>query len=266
MNIRIIQWNISYNANPEKIANYLLKHLDVYTIVNLQEVLEPTHLKLISILQPQSSAYSLELRKPGLYDGKNRKMGVATYVFGGDILKSEVLSRSIFPDRTLFCSINFENRIVSILNFHSLTGVDYKKAKSSNFASIAEYIINKEDNLDFFVCDANEPKIDSSDDDKIEFFDNKDKGLNAGLIFGKNKVHKLNDAYKKYINENGLQADTIPLAVSYVISKKLNKRYDHMYSSKSWMVNNVRYPYQDSIDASSDHSSVIGDFTFISNL
>jgi hypothetical protein len=62
----------------------------------------------------------------------------------------------------------FDGRMLSILNFHSLTGVDYKKAKFSNFATIAEYIVENPE-LDFFICDANEPKTDGLDDEKLAF-------------------------------------------------------------------------------------------------
>ena len=46
-----------------------------------------------------------------------------------------------------------------------------------------------------------------------------------------------------------------------VISKKYNKRYDHIYHSSNWRPNLVTYRYSQSIEASSDHSAVIGDFT-----
>jgi hypothetical protein len=187
-------------------------------------------------------------------------MGVATFVFGGRISRYELLSRSIFPERTLFSTTLFEDKDVSILNFHSLTGVDYKKAKSSNFASIADFIAEHSGRLDFFTCDANEPKTDSLDDEKIEFWDNRDKGYNAGLIFGKNKVHSLDDAYKVHIEKNKLDISASPLAVSH-INGGSRRRYDYIYCSTDWNVHLVEYPYEESVNASSDHSMVIGDFS-----
>ena len=259
MDIRIIQWNISFKCNAEKIAAYISNNVNGCTVVNLQEVLESTNSKLISILQPDDYAYSLDIREPGKHEGKNRKMGVATYVFGGNIEESRLIERSIFPERTLYTKIIFSGAQIKTLQFHSLTGVDYKKAKSSNFASIADFMHSKP--LDFFTCDANEPKNDALDNNDLEFFDNKDKGHNAGLLLGSGKVHALSDAFKTYIINNKIEVNSNPLATSHVISKKFHKRYDHVYHSTSWQPNAVTYPYGASIEASSDHSAVIGDFT-----
>ena len=259
MNLRIMTWNISFKCNAEKIAEYLSRNIFGNTIVNLQEVLEPTHSKIISILKPDGVAYSLDLRKAGKNEGKNRRMGVATYVFGGELLDSELVTRSIFPERTLHSTVKFGDKDISVLNFHSLTGVDYKKAKSSNFASLADFIHDQE--LDFFTCDANEPKTDSLEDKETEFFDNRDKGRNASLIFGKDKVHSMSDAFKTHIRNTDGNARLSPLAVSHVISKRFKRRYDHIYNSDRWTVNDVQYPYEESIEASSDHSAVIGNFS-----
>lgn len=259
MNIRVISWNISFKNKPESIADYLSKNISGYTIVNLQEVLEPAYLKLVSLLKPDGGSYSLHIRKAGKYEGENRTMGVATLVFGGRLLDSELVTRSIFPERTLYSRVRFEEKEVSVLNFHSLTGVDYKKAKSSNFASIADFIDSH--HLDFFTCDANEPRFDSMDDVEIQFFDNGDKGRNASLIFGKDKVHSLNDAYKVHVRNSGIEDNSSPLAVSHVISGRRHRRYDHIYSAAKWIVDEVGYPYEDSIHASSDHSAVIGKFS-----
>ncbi len=261
MNIRVIQWNIYLNSNAEKIAQYLAKKINGYTIINLQEVRETTNSKILTILQPDDSAYSLDKRTPGKFEGKNRKLGVATYVFGGKIKESNLLYRSVFPERTLFTILCFEKTNIRTLNFHSLTGVGYKKGKSSNFASIADFI--HDSSLDLFTCDANEPQFDSLNDSDIEFFDNGDKGKKASLIFGKNKVHNLHDAFKLYLLNNGNVSHDEPLATSYITNgkTKTKRRYDHIYCKSSWEINNISYPFDKSKIASSDHSSVIGDFT-----
>ena len=261
MKIRIIQWNVSFNCNAQRIADYIARTIYGPTIVNLQEVSGTVYHEIASALNFSDKAYSLDLRKPGKYEGKNRAMGVATFIFGGRISHCEVVSRSIFPERTLFSKVQFEGRQVLILNFHSLTGVDYKKAKSSNFASIADFIAEYSHTLDFFTCDANEPKTDSLNDNEIEFWDNRDKGYNASLIFGCNKVHPLKDAYKVYIEKTGLEIKTSPLSISH-INCGSRRRYDFIYCSNKLDVQFVAYYYKESVDASSDHSMVIGDFSF----
>jgi hypothetical protein len=259
--IRIIQWNISFNCTAHKIAGYIAQSILGPTIVNLQEVSEKAYQEISSILKTTDAAYSIDLRRPGRCEGKNRTMGVATFVFGGKIEHYDLIYRSVFPERTLFSTIQFEKRKISVLNFHSLTGVDYKKAKSSNFASIADFIAEKGDTLDFFVCDANEPKTDALDDNEVEFWPRggRDKGFNANMIFGLNKVHTLRDAYKIHIQKSKLPIQTKPLATSHVNGGS-HKRYDFIYCSKEWDVLHVSYPYEESVSASSDHSIVIGDF------
>mgnify|MGYP003588629008 CR=1 FL=1 len=257
--IRIIQWNISFNCTAHKIACCIAHSILGPTIVNLQEVSEKANQEISSILNATDAAYSIDLRRPGRYEGKNRTMGVASFVFGGKIEHYDLIYRSVFPERTLFSTIQFEKRKISVLNFHSLTGVDYKKAKSSNFASIADFIAEKGDTLDFFACDANEPKTDALDDNEVQFWDNRDKGSNASMIFGVNKVHTLRDAYKIYIQKSNIPARTNPLATSHVTGGS-HKRYDLIYCSKEWDVQYVSYPYEESVGASSDHSMVIGDF------
>jgi hypothetical protein len=59
-------------------------------------------------------------------------MGVMVIVSGGEISNSQLVDCSVFPERTLVAKIRFDGLAVNALSFHSLTGVDYKKAKSSN--------------------------------------------------------------------------------------------------------------------------------------
>ena len=251
MRIKLIQWNISYNCKIDKIIEYLKSHIKDKTIICLQEVLVSFKEELIEGLQPDNYSYSLDYRKPGLYDGKNRKMGVLTLVFGGQIKESNVLERTIFPDRTLYSKLELNNKKVSILNFHSLTGVGYKNAKGSNFASIAEFL-QKTDDLDFFCCDANEPKTDSFNLDELEFWDPKGRGKYASLIFGNNKVHKLVDPV---VSENIFKE----LPVSYYTAGT-PRRYDYIFKASKWKTESLNFYYEDSKNASSDHSIVVGVF------
>jgi len=259
MDIRVIQWNISSRCNSKSVSEYINEILKDYTIVNLQEVTRNVYSEICSMLRPFGSAFSLDLREPGNHEGKNRSLGVATLSFGIDINHFELLNRSVFPERTLFSKLRLNDRQLCVLNFHSLTGVDYKKAKSSNFASIADFMEQHDNVLDFACFDANEPKMDSMDEQKLQFFDNRDKGRCASLILGENKVHSLNDSFVRFLKMKHERIQTNPLAVSYITGKE-KRRYDYILCSKKWQPIHVEYPYTNSINASSDHSIVIGDF------
>jgi len=247
-------------CKPESIAAFLREHISGYTIINLQELLAPVHTQLSSILKPDGVAFSLDARKPGKYEGASRSMGVATYVFGGRMVDHELVTRALLPERTLCSTLQFEGRDISVMNFQSLSGADYKKAKSSQYTALADFMGSRY--LDFFSCDANEPRIDALDENKVTFFDHGDAGKSAGLILGKTKVHQLSDAYKRYLMDKG-NSDNLdsPLAISHIASKHQPRRSDHIFAADKWTVDSLSYPYGASIKASSDHSAVIGEFS-----
>ncbi|NLV82444.1 MAG: hypothetical protein GXZ18_05495 [Synergistaceae bacterium] len=255
MQIRIIQWNISFMSKIPKIVEFIRKNITENCIVNLQEVTDDSF-NFIKENLSDNAAFSLIHRPPGRFEGKNRKMGVATLCFGGSIEKSSLLNESVFPDRTLITEVSMDKRIINNFAFHSLTGCDYKKAKSSNFASIVSFL-NSNEKIDFFSCDANEPNADSINDEQMTFYDNQDKGKNAQMLFGDNKAHCLTDSYKQYVRKTGEE-----LSDGFTfITGKTKRRYDHIYHNQIWEVINAKSLYKESLEASSDHAMVICDYT-----
>lgn len=257
MQLRIIQWNIRVGSDTQAIAELISGKIRKPTVVHLQEVTEKAFSVLSFTLQADGESFSLRLRRPGNHEGRNRRMGVASFVWGGELVSESVVSRSVFPERSLATEVRVGASVVRCLNFHSLTGVDYKKAKSSNFASVADFLAESE--LDFFACDANEPKLDGLGGDDIEFFNNRDGGRCAALIFGATPVHHLRDALKTNILESGQAPGGSPLAVSHVVAGQA-RRYDHIYHANHWRVLGVSYEYEAATRASSDHAIVIADF------
>lgn len=220
--------------------------------------------------------YSLDIRKRGKYEGLNRGLGlVIAYSSNITLIKYNLLKRTLFPERTLHAIFSCNNYKFGVLGFHALTGVGYKKAKSSQFASIADYIDKNEIDIDFLCFDANEPKTDSYDISNIEFHDQQgDKGYSASLIMGENRVHKLNDAYREYIslNYNSLSKQTKQkikdklgtdlLKTSHIITGGGKKRYDYIFCSSRCNVINLEYRLAEAIKAGSDHALVVGEFKF----
>jgi endonuclease/exonuclease/phosphatase family metal-dependent hydrolase len=249
MNLELIQWNISYICQTDKICAFLKSKISNNSVVCLQEVLHSNMKKIVEQLQPSDYRFSLDMRPPGKFDGKNRKLGLLTMTFRGKITNSYLIDRSMFPERTLVTETDFEGNKVKVLNFHSLTGVGYKRGKSSTFASIAEYL--HENNLDFFCCDANEPKTDAFEIENLEFWDNGDKGKYPSMIFGKEKVHNLNESFLS------VKEDFSELPISYKTGKTY-RRYDFIFHSTDWKVDKLEYLYEESIKATSDHALVLG--------
>ena len=250
MPLQLLQWNISYSCKIDKIVDFISSKIEGNTIVCLQEVLAMHKDRLIERLAPSDYAYSLDYRTPGLFDAKNRRMGVLTMLFGGVIEEAKVLDRTVFPDRTLYTKMRIGDESISLFNFHSITGVGYKKAKGANFASIAEFLHETVD-LDFFCCDANEPQVDSFDMNDVKFW--KTNSKEASLIFGKDRVHHLTDP----VQTDPLLFDTLPFSH---ITGKNKRRYDFIYRSDRWSTNRLDFYYDESIEATSDHAMVVGLF------
>ncbi len=261
MQLQVIQWNISSRSDPNEIARYLTGCIrdDMPCIICLQEVIESSFQVLRNILAADSVLYSLHLRPRGKHEGRNRALGVAVFGFNLTTVSCSLVDRSVFPERTLDVTFYLNQESIRILNFHSLTGVDYKKAKSSNFASLADHLQSNPD-IDFMCFDANEPRIDSLLAEKREFYDNRDRGVKAALLMGAKPSHNLHDALVQYMLSHGETEDKNPLAKSF-ITGKTSRRYDHVYAHTSWQVESIEYRYDDAIRYTSDHAVVIGLFS-----
>jgi hypothetical protein len=267
MKLRLVQWNISTMSRPHEIADFIKGWIGQGpTIVCLEEVKRSSYGKLVSLLNPTSRCFSLDLRRPGRNEGRARGMGITILGFGIPIVSPELMERTLFPERTLSVLFHGASGPIRVVAFHSLTGVGYGPAKASNFASIADYVQLHRNELDFLCFDANEPRHDSMDPSKLEFSSRSDKGKakKLTLIMGDHRVHGLSDSYVDYLMGRGESPVQDPLVVSFKTGKpgrkQVEKRYDYIMHSPRWQVTNCEYPYDESIAASSDHSAVIADY------
>lgn len=224
-----MQWNISFLGLIEKKIKFIKEKISNERCIFVLEELKQKDFEAIKNNINFNFVYSLDIRQPGKLEAGNRGLGVLiAYSKDIDILNYGLIERSLFPERTLFAEFKLGNNKINILGFHALTGVDYKKAKSAQFASIADFL--NENELDFMCFDANEPRLDNYDISKLEFFDQKgDKGKSASHILGANKTHKLKDAFREYILEDGESyLNRSPLETSFVVTGGVAKRYDYI--------------------------------------
>ena len=151
---------------------------------------------------------------------------------------------------------NISKVIIKNLSFHSLTGCDYKKAKSSNFASIASFLHNN--SLNVMTFDANEPDIDSVNENEIVFFKTNDgTDKNATLLLGDNKVHDLKDGWREIIRKENRSFED---GYTFIIRGNKKKRYDYIFADKSWKITDFKVLYEKSLAATSDHAMLIADY------
>lgn len=253
--MKIIDWNISYSGAPGPKVNLLKETVgDENFIIILQEV-TPAQYEVIK----ESFGiicYSLDYRKPGKYDTKQRELGVAIACSDDIVIKSaDVLSRCLLPDRTLMADLEYNGKPLRVIGLHSITGISHKRAKSMQFLSFAESI--DEFKPDIVAFDANEPAVDHYEIEQMEFFANHDKGMGARTFFTAMQNAGLRDAYlanydtRKYVPGE-------PLAISHRFEiNGVSKRYDFIFMGKDIAVLQSDYLYDEAIKAGSDHALIV---------
>ncbi len=256
--MRIIHWNISYNCHKEKVAAFVSEQIaDGSTVICLQEVTESSYDCIRESLPAGcSSVYSLDFRKPGKYDGKNRHLGVMIIIPKSmAIVESGVIERTVFPDRTAYVKVAYSGAEYKILSLHSITGCAYGKAKSTQFYAFAETI--EALRPDIVTFDANEPAKDHYEISQMEFFDNGDKGEGARTFFDSLLTSGLSDAFATNYDKNQY-VDGQPLTTSHIIHGKINRRYDFTFVDESRMsVSSCKYQYDKGCELSSDHAIIV---------
>ena len=107
--MKTIDWNISYNNAPEPKIDLLKSVIgDDSFIVILQEV-TPSQYQLFK-QHFANIRYSLDYRKPGKYDSRQRELGVAIIASTGiEMIDAHALERCLLPDRTLL--VDFKRKI-----------------------------------------------------------------------------------------------------------------------------------------------------------
>ncbi len=277
---RIINWNISYHGKTKGKLGLLKTIIEEVnaeypSIVALQEVTERAYNDIVEEGLFQSLCYSLQLRQPGKFEGNNRGLGCLIGSAGGIEMNSfSLIDRALFPERALCARMKLGEREFGLISFHSLTGVAFKKGKSAQLASLADYLHEKKDSPLILCCDLNEPIVDHCNADEIECFDQLgDKGKYASYILKPDGVvHNLKDAYRLWLDQNqkeylkakekqGSNKDLegSPLAVSHVLRDGKEKRYDYIMITPHFKVISMDYRYEDALEHGSDHAVLVAD-------
>ena len=267
--MRVIHWNISYSSQKEKIAEYVKDVLrDGDTLVCLQEVTESTFdfiRSSVLFINGYDYSYSLSFRQPGKYDGKNRRLGVLIICPKNMyIIDSGVVSRSPFPDRTLYAEMLYQGEIFRVLSLHSITGCAYSKAKGTQFYSFAEAVDTIKP--DIVTIDANEPKVDYYEVSGMQFYDNQDDGEGARTFFNSMVDNSLSDSYAlNYDKRNHVDGE--PLTTSIKVKGKGACRYDFVFVNSTRLpVANCEYQYDEGLARTSDHAIVLVDIRHVNRL
>lgn len=281
--IRIISWNLSYMGEALKKIETLQSVISKTSnsqpyVICLQEVTEKSYSYLSKIKEFNNHIFSLNIRKPGKMEGQNRKLGCMIIIpkelkFNNSFL----INRSLFPERALVAEIIYEEKTFQAISFHSLTGVGYKKAKSANFATIADYLNSRKGKPTILCCDLNEPKIDHIDiNSNVYFNQGGDKGKYAELILNPKGIHNLKDSFRMWLRKNEPDYNRIkerqestdkieysPLILSHKVRNTYSKRYDYIMVSPEFKVKSINYDYATGVAGGSDHAILTGKFELV---
>ena len=186
-------------------------------------------------------------------------MGVAVMVSDDiEVTRWDVLPRAPFPDRTLYADLRVDGRDLRVMGLHSVTGCDYRMAKSLQFLSFAEAV--DELRPDIIGVDANEPRIDGHSADEMTFFIQKKGDVGAPTFFRTMEACGLRDSLMRGTYASApLEGRCI--TCSHVINRgKARVRYDFVYLNEAAFEDyHCAYDYEGAVAAGSDHASVIVD-------
>ena len=252
--MNIIEWNIGYGANPEIIFKELEKYMNDTFIFMILEVVPQAYEKFTNMFAGKATLeYSLDYRKPGKYDGKNRKLGVMIATSKDiNVKDAGVFDRTLYPDRTLYECIEVDGRNLKIVALHSITGCSHLSSKSINFCSFAEVIDDFKP--DIVAMDANEPETDHFEIKNMKFFERNGKG--ARIFFEALDDLGLRDSFTINYDVNRF-VEGMPLTISHMINGKKPVRYDFVFVNEKIEVHDVSYDYDAAKKATADHAIIL---------
>ena len=260
--LRLVHWNIHAVSNINTVASFIEKRLGRDpTIVCLEGVGSPSYSTLVSLLDPTSKCFSLDKRQPSSNEGDERTVGIAVLSFGMPIASMELVDGAVYPERTLSVVLGDAAGVIRVTAFDSLAGIDiqYRQARQSNYASIADYVGHHSRDLDFLCFDTYEPDQEGSD---TQTGRKRTKG--PALFLGPRKIHDLSDSYAEYLRDNREPMPERPHTVSHVLHPSgrshVEEHYDYVMHAHGWRVMNCDYPREESLAAGSEHSAVIADY------
>jgi endonuclease/exonuclease/phosphatase family metal-dependent hydrolase len=223
------------------------------------------------------SAHSVALRPVGPGEAARRGRGCAILVSPHLALSDvRLLDGLPAPERSLIATVRAEaGRGFQVGSFHAPPGATWHEAKPETFRLIARFLAEQEGPV-VFGMDANSPKVDHPDFSKSRWYVNDPRPPPGGkrppgeeILIGPEPSHRLRDVLRTWLEDHPEEFNRLmssrpdgPLAVSHNTGHKgkfVPRRYYHIWASPEFGVAGVRYSYDESIAAGSDHSLVVAD-------
>jgi endonuclease/exonuclease/phosphatase family metal-dependent hydrolase len=280
MTVGVASWNLQWaqGARARRLGELLIRGRDTPQIVLLQEA-NPDGLDEFCTAAGLSWFVSvhacfadlLSVRGRDGADRSRRPRGVAIAGTGTPLRSPVAFPDLPLPEKVLAGWVDLAGRRVTVVTYHAPTGVQHKQKKPEQAVRLGQWLTSIEGPA-LFAGDFNTPAIDHPDRELIRtHWHSGHRDLHGlpgdDLLVGPNEVHGLRDVFRTWLVDHPEELSRIraefpegPLAVSHRTGTTRNaRRYDAIWATDDFVVVDVRYHYEDAVQAGSDHALVLAD-------
>jgi endonuclease/exonuclease/phosphatase family metal-dependent hydrolase len=200
-----------------------------------------------------------------------RSRGVALAGSGSPLRSPIALPDVPLPEKVIAGWLEIDGELATVVSYHAPPGVTHKLKKPAQAVQVAEWLASIEGPV-LFAGDFNTPKIDHPDLRQLRTHwhtgDAKLLGATGDdVLVGPTPIHSLRDVLRTYLyarpdvyDQIASERPTGPLYVSHRTGNRRNpRRYDAIWASPHFSVDNVAYMYDEAIAAGTDHALVVAD-------
>jgi endonuclease/exonuclease/phosphatase family metal-dependent hydrolase len=181
------------------------------------------------------------------------------------------------PERILLAEITLAGRELTAVSYHAPDGESWGIEKARQAVTFARWLASHPGPV-IMGSDGNTPLIDAADFTRTRtHWHTGNRRLHGepgdDLLFGPDNIHALDDAYRRWLGDHLAEASALaksaplgPLAATYQTGKGAKSpgngmRFDSIWGTRHWAVQNIDHLYDDARAAGSDHAIVIADLT-----
>jgi len=183
------------------------------------------------------------------------------------------------PERILLAELSSGDVTFIAMSYHAPPGVNWGLVKPRQAVAFAAWLATQTGPL-LLGADANTPLVDA-----IDFADTRTHwhtGIRRlrgepgdDLLWGPGKVHALEDAMRQWLRDRPAAIAEVratspngPLAITRRTGRRKNspgtgRRFDSIWVSRHWVVQEIQHLYEEGISAGSDHAPVVVDLDLV---